>query len=45
MGSPQAFGDFISSVVLCDFLSNHDNVFVAKDLFVEGGPESFSVGN
>jgi hypothetical protein len=45
MGSPQAFGNFISSVVLSDFFSDHDNVFIAKDLFVDSGSESFSVGN
>jgi hypothetical protein len=45
VGGPEAFGDFIRSIILSDFFSDHDNVLIAKNLFVESGPESFSVGN
>jgi hypothetical protein len=42
---PKALGDFVSAVVLGDFLPHHHDHGVAGDFFVEGFTDGVAVGD
>ena len=42
---PEAFGDFVGSVVAGDFLAHDDDIFIAEDFLGEGVVQGFAVGD
>ena len=41
---PESLGHLVGSVVLGDFLTHDDDVFVAGEFFVHGFTEGFTIG-